>query len=126
VVKDAPSPRQWPRRVLQVLLGVTCAGLTVAGVMAVGNAARQSLGPEDRYLLPFFEIECPKPPNQDPLEFMGEVQYSGQFSDKVNVLDPMLPDRLRSAFARHPRVERVGRITILAPRRIIVELTFTH
>jgi hypothetical protein len=126
VVKDAVKPRQWPRRVVQVFLGLTCAGLAVGGVMAVGNAARQSLGPEDRYLLPFFEIECPKPPNQDPLEFMGEVQYRGQFSDKVNVLDPTLSDRLRSAFARQPGVEKVGKITILAPRRIIVELTFTR
>ena len=49
-----------------------------------------------------------------------------QFSDKVNVLDPALPDRLRAAFSRHPRVEKVGKITILAPRRIIVELTFTR
>lgn len=126
MVKDDARPRLWPRRVVQVLLGLACAGLTVAGVMAVGNAARQSLGLEDRYLLPFFEIECPKPPNQDPLEFMGEVQYSGQFSDKVNVLDPTLPDRLRSAFSRHPRVAKVGKITVLSPRRIIVELTFTR
>jgi len=124
VVKDAPLPRQWPRRLAQVLLGLTCAGLAVAGVTAVGNIARESLGPEDRYLVPFFEIECPKPPNQDPLEFMGEVQYSGQFPDKVNVLDHSLPERLRTAFARHPRVEKVGKITLLAPRRVIVELTF--
>lgn len=125
MVKHDARPRSWPRHVVRVLLGITGASLAVAGVMAVGNAARQSLGPEDRYLLSFFEIACPKPPEQDPLEFMGEVQYFGQFSDKLNVLDPTLPDRLRTAFSRHPRVEKVGKITILAPRRIIVELTFT-
>ena len=126
MVKDASLPRRWPRRGAQVLLGLACAGLAVAGVIAVGNVARESLGPHDRYLLPFFEMECPSPPNQDRLEFLGEVQYSGQFPDKINVLDPTLPDRLRSAFSRHPRVEKVGKITLLAPRRIIVELTFTR
>jgi hypothetical protein len=116
--------RRWPRRLAQVVLGLAVVALVVAGVVAVGNVARNALGPQDRYLLPFGEIECPAPPGQDRAEFLGEVQYIGLFPDKVNVLDPTLPDRLRTAFAAHKRVARVNRVELLPPKRIQVELTF--
>ena len=124
MVKAEAPPRRWPRRLAQVVLGLGAAALVVGGVIAVGNVARDRLGPSDRYLLPFTEIECPAPPGQDRAEFLGEVQYIGPFPDRVNVLDPTLPDRLRAAFARHRKVERVGKITVLPPRRVLVELTF--
>jgi hypothetical protein len=121
----APAPtRRWPRRLAQIVLGLGAAALVVGGLIAVGNAARDSLGPSDRYLLPFGEIECPAPPGQDRAEFLGEVQYIGAFPDRVNILDPTLPDRLRAAFARHKKVERVGRITIVPQKRVQIELTF--
>jgi hypothetical protein len=123
-VKAPAPPRRWPRRLAQIVLGLGAAALVVGGLVAVGNAARDSLGPRDRYLLPFAEIECPAPPGQDHAEFLGEVQYIGAFPDRVNVLDPSLSDRLRTAFARHKRVERVGRITIVPPKRVQVELAF--
>lgn len=118
------SPRRWPRRLAQIVLGLAAAAVVVGGLIAVGNAARDSLGPHDRYLLPFNEIECPAPPGQSRAEFLGEVQYIGAFPDRVNVLDPTLPDRLRAAFARHKKVERVVRVTVAPPRRVQVELTF--
>jgi hypothetical protein len=105
-------------------MGVVAAGLTIAGVIAVGNAARDSLGRHDRYLLAFRDIECDAPPGQDRTAFLDEVQYYGQLPDKVNVLDPTLPDRLRAAFERHGRVQRVTRVHVLAPRRVQVELVF--
>jgi hypothetical protein len=123
VVTDAGS-RRWPRRLAQVVLGLAAVALAVGGVIAVGNIARDALGPNDRYLLPFAEIDCPAPPGKEKAEFLGEVQYNGRFPDRVNVLDPTLPDRLREAFREHPRVDRVGRITVLPPRRVEVELTF--
>jgi hypothetical protein len=52
------------------------------------------------------------------------VQYYGQFPDSINVLDPTLAERLRAAFARHGKVERVGKISIVPPRRVTVELSF--
>lgn len=120
---DSP-PRHWSRRLTQIVFGLGVAGLVVAGVVAVGNLARDSLGPHDRYLLPFAEIDCPAPPGQDRAVFLGEVQYNGPFPDRVNVLDPTLPDRLKAAFAAHPRVEKVGKVTIGPGRRVEVELTF--
>ena len=123
MVTDA-GPRRWPRRLAQVVLGLAAVALAVAGVVAVGNVARDALGPHDRYLLPFAEIDCPAPPGKDKAEFLAEVQYNGRFPDRVNVLDPALPDRLREAFREHPRVARVGKITVLPPRRIEVDLAF--
>ena len=70
------GPRRWPRRLAQVVLGLGAVALAVGGVVAVGNVARDALGPNDRYLLPFAEIDCPAPPGKDRAEFLGEVQYT--------------------------------------------------
>ena len=124
MVKSAVSARRWPRRLTHVVFGLAVAALVVGGVVAVGNVARDALGPHDRYLLPFSEIECPSPPGQDRAEFLGEVQYNGAFPDELYVLDPTLSDRLKAAFAAHKRVEKVGKITIGPGKRVQVELTF--
>ena len=117
--------RRWPRRLAQVVLGLAAVALAVGGVVAVGNAARDSLRPSERYLVPFSEIECPAPPGQNRIEFLGEVQYiDPPFPDRINILDPTLPDRLRAAFAKHWRVARVGKVTLVPPKRVQVELTF--
>jgi hypothetical protein len=118
------GPRRWPRRLAQVVLGLTAVALAVGGVVAVGNIARDALGPTDRYLLPFAAIDCPVPPGKDRVEFLGEVQYNGKFPDRINVLDPGLPEQLREAFRQHPRVARVDVVRVLAPKRVQVELTF--
>ena len=123
-MNDPAPARRWPPRLAQVVLGLAAAALVVGGVVAVGNLARESLGPHDRYLLPFADIDCPAPPGQDRAEFLAEVQYNGSFPDRVNVLDPTLPERLRVAFGRHRKVEKVGRITVVPPKRVQVELTF--
>jgi hypothetical protein len=124
VVKDADKLRRWPRRSIQFGLGMCVAALVIAGVIAVGNAARDSIGRPDRYQFAFSDIECPAPPGMDHRKFLDEVQYNGQFDDQVSVLDPTLPDRVRAAFERHPRVEKVGKVQVLPPKRVVVELTF--
>ena len=70
MVKAVVSPRRWPRRLTQIVFGLAAAALVVGGVVAVGNVARDSLGPHDRYLLAFNEIECPAPPGQDRAELL--------------------------------------------------------
>ena len=112
MVKELEARRRWPRWLVQVLAALLVAGVAIAGIIAVGNAARNSLGPNDRYLVPFNQIECATPPGIDRSVFLGEVQYNGQFPDSINVLDPTLPDRLRSAFERHRRVQRVVKISV--------------
>lgn len=115
---------RWPRWLAQVVLGLTAVALVVGGLVAVNNAAREAIRPHERYLLRFTEIDCPAPPGQDRVDFLNEVQYIGLFPDTIDVLDPTLPDRLRSAFAAHRRVERVERIDLLPPNRIRVGLQF--
>ena len=116
--------RRWPRWLAQVVAGLAVAALVVAGVVAVGNAARDALGPRDRYLLPFAEIEVPTPPDMDRAEFLDEVRYLGPYPEKLNVLDPGLPDMLREAFGKHRRVKSVEKVSVLPPKRVRVELTF--
>jgi hypothetical protein len=123
VVTDA-GPRRWPRRLVQVVLGLAAVAVAVGGVVAVGHVARDAIRPNDRYLLSFADIDCPTPPGQTKSEFLEEVQYNGKFPDRVNVLDPTLPDRLRAAFAAHRRVASVRTIRVLSPRQVQVELTF--
>jgi hypothetical protein len=124
VVTAEPSRLRWPRRLIQVALGLLVCGLIVGGVVAVGNVARQSLGPQDRYAVPFAQIECPVPSGEGKAQFLEEVQYIGSFPDTLNVLDPALPEKLREAFARHKRVQKVIRVQVLTPKRIVVELAF--
>ena len=121
---EADTPLRKPRRIVQVILGLCIAGLALAGVIAVGNAARDSLGRPDRYQFAFSEIECPSPPGMDRATFLGEVQYNGQFDDRIYVLDPTLAERLRTAFERHRRVEQVVKVQVLPPKRVVVELKF--
>lgn len=118
------AERRWPRWLFQIVLGLAVAALVVGGVSAVGKIARETLGPSDRYLLPFAEIECNAPPGSTRADFLGEVQYNGPFPDQINILDATLADQLRDAFARHPKVERVEKLTIGPPKRIRVELRF--
>ena len=63
MVTDA-GPRRWPRRLAQVVLGLAAVALAVGGVVAVGHVARDAIRPNDRYLLPFADIDCPAPPGQ--------------------------------------------------------------
>ena len=81
-----PKPSRWPRRLTQTVLGLAAAALVIGGVIAAGRIARDSLGPRDRYALPFGDIECDAPPGQDRADFLGEVQYNGAFPDALNVL----------------------------------------
>jgi hypothetical protein len=117
-------PRRWPGRLTQIVAGLAVTALVVAGVVAVGNAARNALGPHDRYLLPFADVEAPAPPGMDRAEFLDEVRYLGPYPEKLNVLDPGLPELVREAFSRHRRVARVDKVQILPPKRVRVELTF--
>lgn len=115
---------RWPNILMRVTIACAVVALIIGGLVAVGNLARESLGPTDRYRVDFKAISVTPPPGYNQQNFLEEVQYNGQFSDDLSILDPGLADKLRQAFARHREVETVRSITILPPKRIIVELTF--
>lgn len=116
--------KSWPIILMRVTLAVSALALVLGGLVAVGNLARDTLGPADRYRVDFMSIECSSPKGKTRENFLGEVQYNGRFSDDLSVLDPSLPDKLRVAFARHQSVDEVVKITVRPPKRIIVELKF--
>lgn len=119
-----PRPRRWPRWLAQVVMGLALSALVIGGVVAVGNAARSAILPNDRYRIAFQDIECAAPPGKTRAEFLGEVQYLGRFPDAMQALDPALPGRLKEAFAGHPRVASVDKVVIAPPNRVRIELTF--
>ena len=99
--------------------------LAIAGVVAVGNVARDSHRPPGPLSVPVRQHRMPRPARAwTGPKFLGEVQYNGQFDDQITVVDPTLPDRLRAAFERHPRVQKVGKVQVLPPKHVVVELTF--
>jgi hypothetical protein len=117
------AKRGWPAILGKCVAGLAVAVAIVAGAIAVGNAARDSLGPHERYSVAFVEIDCPIPDGMNPTVFLNEVQYTDQLPDRVSTLDPNLADRLRAAFAKHPRVAEVQKIEIGPGKRIRVNLT---
>lgn len=105
-------------------LTVIAAGCLLGAVLIAGQLARLSLRTAERYQLPFSAIECPAPLGLDREAFLAEVRYYGRLPDRIPLIDDNLPELLRSAFLRHPWVERVGRVQVGPGRRLIVELQF--
>jgi hypothetical protein len=93
-------------------------------LLALGQWTRDRVSNLDRYTTPFQEIECVPPPPEDQSEFLAEVQYIGAFPDRLAVLEEGQADKLAAAFAHHPRVKRVIKVSISPPHSIRVELVY--
>jgi hypothetical protein len=114
---------RWALRSVALLLVV--AGF-LAGVIWLGRWGQEQIHDQERYLVPFADVECDTPEGMERRVFLEEVEYHARppLPDPVNVLDADLPDRLRAAFARHPWVEKVDGVTLTPPRHVAVRLTF--
>jgi cell division septal protein FtsQ len=122
--EPAPPPRRLTRWLVQCgVLLVVVAGF-VAGIIYLGRLALEQLPGQERYLVPVAEIECAPPVGLPKKEFLEQVQYEARLPERLNVLDENLPRALRDAFVKHPWVERVDEVTLTAPRRIEVRLTY--
>ena len=100
------------------------AALLLAGVITLGEVARDALRQQDRYVVAFADIDCEPPPGQERTAFLNEVQYVGELPERLQLLDDDLAVRLARAFARHPRVEKVLRVEIVPPRQVRVLLVY--
>ena len=96
--------------------------LLLAAVIVLGWLAQQALRGQERYQIAFADIDCTPPPNLSREAFLDEVQYFAQLPDSVCVLDDGLPARLSAAFARHPWVEQVQGVEVVAPKGVRVQL----
>jgi hypothetical protein len=95
----------------------------LGALIASGRIFRDRLKDGDQYQFPFAEISCESPPGLAPNQFLGEVQYLGDFPDRVPLLETALPQRFQEAFQRHGWVES-AKIAIGPGRRIAAQLTF--
>jgi hypothetical protein len=113
------------RRVLpRIFLTVVGAALVVVGVIAIGEHLRDSSGAAPSSQLAVTDIECDPPRGKSRGEFLSEVHYYGRLPEKLNAADPDLPDRLRAAFLKHPKVERVDKLTVTRPNKVRVDLVY--
>ncbi len=101
-------------------------------VIAAGFAAWwwvwQRVGPRvtraERYLVGLDRLQTTPQPEWIHTDVRSEVYQSLQFGGPMNLLDDELSPRIAEAFARHPWVERVVRVTKLAGAGVRVELEY--
>jgi hypothetical protein len=113
--------RAWMLKSLALALGV---GLFLAGLIWLGEAAREDLREQQRCLLPFADVACSPPPGLNRGDFLDEVRYLANVPQRLNLLDPDLATRLAQAFAQHPWVARVERVEVLPPSEVRVQLRY--
>jgi hypothetical protein len=118
----APSPIR--SRVLAGLGLALGLGLLVLGILAIAKYTRDGLRQSDRFTIAFSEIDCSTPPDLDRSEFLAEVQYLRGLPDQLPLLDDNLAANLADAFAHHPWVEHVDRVSLVPPRKVEVRLSF--
>lgn len=114
------------------LLGIGFkAGLTVAIGIAllstlvwIGQKAGNSVSDKERYLVPVASIECDVPPGSDRAVFLTEVRSLSNLPETISAVSPDTPPTLAAAFAKHPWVASVSRVTVRPDRTIRVELQF--
>ena len=112
---------KWVVAGLALAIGVA---LVLLGVATVGRLTRASIARSDRYTIPFADIDCLPPPGKARADFLAEVQYQNSLPSRLPLLEEGLPARLGEAFARHPWVESVQAVEILAPGRVLVRLVY--
>lgn len=96
----------------------------LVGAILLGQYALDQIRNQPRYRFSFGEIVCLPPTGMQSRDFLSEVQYHAELPDQLNILDDDLPKRLSKAFAQHPWVEKVKRVTIDAPKKVTVECVY--
>jgi hypothetical protein len=111
-------------RLLPALAVLLLGLLVLLGVVAAGRWARDRLGQQEGWAVPFAAIDCAPPEGLSREEFLGEVQFIADYPDRLPLLDPALPDRLAKAFAAHPWVEAVKHVRVRHERGVRVDLEY--
>ena len=122
----APSPllQTRSRAVGKLVFALLAVAGLVGGVAWIGERAGVMLVGRSRYEVRTADILCEAPPGSERSPFLTEVRYLAGLPDSVSVVDPELPQRLRTSFTKHPWVAEVMGITVSPDRRIRVELRF--
>lgn len=122
----AAEPSRWraARPVLTVLVTLGLVAAALFGLSRLGDEARRNIGPRDRYAVPFADIRCDAPPGVTRETFLAEVRYAAKAAPTFQALDPDLKPKLTAAFAAHPWVQSVDRVSVEPPDVVSVRLTF--
>jgi hypothetical protein len=120
----APARRRPGGVIARVLIALAGAVLVVIGLIVLGSTSKESISTQERYLLPFTQIDSSAPPGQSVGDFLAEVHYLSEMPEHISLVDTELANKLRAAFARHPKVERVVAVSVTSPQHVHVELQF--
>ncbi|MGL6077033.1 MAG: hypothetical protein ACRC8S_22990 [Fimbriiglobus sp.] len=96
----------------------------LALVVRLGNFAGKNVAEQDRYLVPFADIQCEPPQGLDRQIFLTEVRHLSKAPERLSAVDAELPKHLQTHFAAHPWVESVGAVEVKPDRSIHVELKY--
>jgi cell division septal protein FtsQ len=113
----------WRRWLLKMLLLLVVVAAFLGGIIFLGQWALEHIRHQDRYNVPFSEIQCTPPPGMTRAQFLDEVVYLARPVETLQLLDEDLPHKLSAAFAKHPWVEKVDGVDIKPPREVRVRLT---
>jgi hypothetical protein len=112
--------------VLKSILLLALVALFLGGVIWAGRWGKDTLQDNPRYEVDFIEIDCEPPVGMNRKAFLEQVRYyaSPGLPERLHLLGANLKIRLADGFARHPWVEKVDDVAILAPKQIVVKLTY--
>jgi hypothetical protein len=123
-INSGSARKKLTRRVLVGMLTLAAVVGVVLGIRHLGEAARQEIAQHDRYSMAFSDVECDVPPGYERASFLSEVSYHSKFPARFQSIDPDLEPKLTAAFAAHPWVAAVERISIEPENRVRVKLRF--
>lgn len=107
-----------------LLIGSTILGLFVFGCVQLWHHVRADVLTADQYRVTPDRIEITDLPPWIHSDLRTRVFQYASFDESLSILDRDLAERLAEAFAMHPWVAEVHRVTKRHPARVQVDLTY--
>lgn len=108
------------RALVLALLGAGAAG----GAYAVWQRVRPHVVAAPQYRLEARDIAITPPPEWIRSDLRAEVIRDASLDGPLSILDPGLAERVAKAFALHPWIARVQKVSKHSPARVEVELVY--
>lgn len=126
---SAKAPPRWQvwlqpglRRTLALL--VAAAGVSTSLALGLWLHVRESVLARDEYRLDIADVDVTPLPDWIRTDVAGQVLSTLAWDPPPSILNPRLTEELAQAFALHPWVRRVVRVTKHHPARVEVELEY--
>ncbi|HUY32216.1 MAG TPA: hypothetical protein VMV69_05500 [Pirellulales bacterium] len=112
------------RRARGLLLATLAAGLLGAAGYAIWQSVREHVYQSSHYHLSLDDIFVTPQPEWIRADIKSEVVRDASVAGPLSLLDQRLLERLREAFALHPWVAQVERVSKRSPARVEVDLIY--